>query len=80
MVRIDTLLDINGQDSLVYTVYDTTYTRAIEKSDTIYHDIYYKFEGYQIYQLADANVGAAELTDPSKALHRKRFLWSRKKL
>jgi hypothetical protein len=28
---------------------------------------YYKFEGYKIFQLANANVGASELTDPSKA-------------
>lgn len=67
VVRIDTLQSVSGTDSLVYNVYDTTFTRAIEKSDTIYYDNEYVFEGYQIYQLVDANVGAAELTDNSKA-------------
>jgi len=32
-----------------------------------YGDLYYHFEGYQIYQLKDATVSAAELEDATKA-------------
>ena len=66
-VHIDTLSDIHGMDSLVYHVFDTIVTRAIEINDTITYDRYFRFEGYQIYQLLDASVGAAELDDNTKA-------------
>ena len=31
------------------------------------YDIYYRFEGYQIYQLKDANCSVADIEDPTKA-------------
>ncbi|NVN95099.1 MAG: T9SS C-terminal target domain-containing protein [Bacteroidetes bacterium] len=46
---------------------DTTIHTTITKNDTILNDRYYKFEGYQIYQLADATVSIADLADLSKA-------------
>ena len=39
----------------------------IEGNDTIFFDRYFRFEGYQIYQLADAEVSVDQLTDESKA-------------
>ncbi len=66
VVTVDTLQGLSG-DSLVYNVYDTVIEVAVTISDTIPYDNEYVFEGYQVYQLVDANVGAAELTDNSKA-------------
>ncbi len=50
-----------------YSEYDPN----IPNPDNLPHDrrndSIYRFEGYQIYQLKDASVGASELSDPSKA-------------
>lgn len=38
-----------------------------ENGDIHDYDIYYRFEGYQIYQLKDANCSVADIDDPTKA-------------
>ena len=43
-----------------------TVTQHEEKIETIY-DRYYRFEGYKVYQLANAEVGADELSNTDKA-------------
>ena len=67
---------IDGGDSLSCR-YDTAiYHIANEKFDTVWYKNddkkincrKYRFEGYQIYQLADNTVKAGELSDPTKAL------------
>ena len=46
---------------------DTTILEYVE-ADTVYHyDNRYRFEGYQIYQVADENVSVAEIRDNAKA-------------
>jgi hypothetical protein len=46
---------------------DTSIHTIITKRDTILNDRFYKFEGYQIYQLADATVSVSDIGDLSKA-------------
>ena len=38
-----------------------------EKGESHAYDIFYRFEGYQIYQLKDANCSIADIDDPTKA-------------
>ena len=38
-----------------------------ERGESHAYDIYYRFEGYQIYQLKDANCSIADIDDPTKA-------------
>ena len=70
---IDTVPDMYGRDSIVYRL-DTIHVQlASNKFDTIKYDRpgndlrYYRFEGYQVYQLVNAEVGADELGDVTKA-------------
>jgi hypothetical protein len=49
-------------DSTVIVGVDTTY-----KHKKLRYDSIYRFEGYQIFQLASASVSASSLTDPSQA-------------
>ena len=61
LTKRDTIwhLDING---------DSIYQVDEEYTDSVYvYDRYYRFEGYQVYQLANAEVGADELNNNDKA-------------
>ncbi len=60
------LQDINGNDSIAYR--DTVIYTMKAIRDTVYFDRYYRFEGYQIYQLANESVTAEDLSDASKAI------------
>ena len=47
---------------------DSIYQVAEEYKDSVYvYDRYYRFEGYKVYQLANAEVGADELNNNDKA-------------
>ncbi len=46
---------------------DTSIHQIITRIDTIKYDRYYKFEGYQIYQLRDATVSVGDIEDLDKA-------------
>jgi len=46
---------------------DTIITQIVKRTDTIVYDRYYKFEGYQIYQLRDATVSIADIENLDKA-------------
>ena len=50
-------------------VADTVFYSTIEQFDNteIFYDRYYRFEGYKVYQLANAEVGADELYNTDKA-------------
>ncbi len=68
VVGVDTIWDAaTGTYTLDYIVKDSNITIAIATSDTIKYNDHYVFEGYQVYQLVDGTVGAAELRDNSKA-------------
>ena len=54
-------------DTITSQTGDTSIHTIITKSDTLLNDRYYKFEGYQIYQLSDATVSIADIGDLSKA-------------
>ena len=61
---IDTVIFFT-KDTVIYfggdtTVFSTTF-------DTIFYDRYYRFEGYQIFQVAGPEVGANDLDNPSLA-------------
>jgi hypothetical protein len=62
-------IDVNTiiKDTVTYSGGDTTIHTTITTYDTIHNDRYYKFEGYQIYQLADATVSIADITNLAKA-------------
>ncbi len=67
-VPFDTLKTWDGKDSLILYAKDSmTITFGATKMDTIEYDQYYRFEGYQIYQLVNSSVGADELSDQTKA-------------
>ena len=55
------------KDTITFQNGDTTIVTSITKQDTIQNDRYYKFEGYQIFQLADATVSIADITNLAKA-------------
>ncbi len=55
------------KDSVTSGSGDTTTHIIITRYDTIPNDRYYKFEGYQIFQLKDNTVSIADITDDSKA-------------
>ncbi|NLJ81950.1 MAG: T9SS type A sorting domain-containing protein [Bacteroidales bacterium] len=59
-------------DSSVFTVdyRDTVMYLTVAKvtDDTMYYDRYYRFEGYQIFQLADETVTADQVNDITKAV------------
>ena len=59
-------------DSTVFTVNYTDSVIHIETAkvthDTVYYDRYYRFEGYQVFQLADATVTADQVNDITKAV------------
>jgi hypothetical protein len=57
-IKTDTTISQSG---------DTTYHMIITKTDTIEFDRFYKFEGYQIYQLRDATVSIADIENLDKA-------------
>lgn len=68
---LETLTDRFGNDSIVIQGYDTV-GRYIQGYDTLpdpneEYNRYYRFEGYQIYQLVNASVSSAELNETSKA-------------
>ena len=63
----DTLPDRDGLDSLVYCEDSALYTLSFDITDTIWQDQKYRFEGYQVFQLADPTVKAGELFDITKA-------------
>ncbi len=46
---------------------DTTFVCSVQTSEETFYDRYYRFEGYKVYQLANAEVGADELDNTSKA-------------
>ena len=48
-----------------YMEEDVTITAL--NNDTTHYDPYYRFQGYQIYQLRDANVSISDIRDPDKA-------------
>ncbi|MBP5396526.1 MAG: T9SS type A sorting domain-containing protein, partial [Bacteroidales bacterium] len=50
------------------TYKDTTIYRSKQVNDTVFFDRNYRFEGYQIYQLANESVTAEDLSDASKAI------------
>lgn len=56
-----------GTDSIYCHLDSTKLTLAYTIYDTTWYDQYYRFEGYQVYQLADPTVGPADLSDESKA-------------
>lgn len=60
-----TELDVRiNEDRIVSSPPDSA---GVIKIDTIQNDRYYKFEGYQIYQLSDATVSIADIENLSKA-------------
>ena len=65
----DTLKGSDGNDSLANFRMDTIKVQVYERHapDTIWHDRKYRFEGYQVFQLADPTVKAGELFDVTKA-------------
>ncbi|MDR0603684.1 MAG: hypothetical protein LBG80_05195, partial [Bacteroidales bacterium] len=70
-IKFDTVVRTStGQrDSIVSIIAgDSTYEKlAITKYDTIPYEQSYVFEGYQVFQLVNENVGPDELSDVSKA-------------
>ena len=52
---------IGGVDTVLYQL------KYHDSTIITYYDRYYRFEGYKVYQLASAEVGADELSDNSKA-------------
>lgn len=61
-VRIPRSYDITSQ------VVDSVTFRVVTRKDkTINYDQYYKFEGYQIFQLKDASVSVSDIYDEDKA-------------
>lgn len=60
---------INGYDTIYAQVgcVDTTFTCYKESTEETFYDRYYRFEGYKVYQLASAEVGADELDNNDKA-------------
>ena len=61
LVRKDTTWYISNQGDSIYQVEE-------EYKDSVYvYDRYYRFEGYKVYQLANAEVGADELNNNDKA-------------
>jgi len=50
-----------------YSEYDPNIPNPDNLPHNKRNDSIYRFEGYQIFQLKDASVGASELSDPSKA-------------
>ena len=70
--HISVLVDNQGNpilDSLGnYMLGDSVFQVVEEYKDTTYvYDRYYRFEGYKVYQLANAEVGADELNNNDKA-------------
>ncbi|MCX6233032.1 MAG: T9SS C-terminal target domain-containing protein [Bacteroidetes bacterium] len=55
------------KDTTIITAHGDTVNTTIPVTTTSLNDRYYKFEGYQIYQVADATVSVSEITDLSKA-------------
>ncbi|MBP7102871.1 MAG: hypothetical protein KBA86_06430 [Bacteroidales bacterium] len=53
---------LNCRDSLIFI------TTAVTSNDTVYYDRYYRFEGYQIFQLANETVTADQVNDITKAV------------
>ncbi len=69
---LDTIPNMSGIDSIIFVKGYDTIVRSIQGYDTLpapdeEYDRYYRFEGYQVYQLVNASVSQSELTDPSKA-------------
>lgn len=62
VITTDTL----GKSDTTYK--DTTIYTTKQVADTIFFDRNYRFEGYQIYQLANESVTAEDLNDASKAV------------
>ena len=60
-VKKDTVMEITPHGDTVYIPHEEE-----TKVETIY-DRYYRFEGYKVYQLASAEVGADELSNSDKA-------------
>ena len=61
LIRKDTTWYISNQGDSIYQVEE-------EYKDSVYvYDRYYRFEGYKVYQLANAEVGADELNNNDKA-------------
>ena len=60
-VKKDTVMQITPHGDTVYVAHETE-----TKTETFY-DRYYRFEGYKVYQLANAEVGADELSNTDKA-------------
>ena len=60
-VHKDTVMEITPHGDTVYIPHEEE-----TKVETIY-DRYYRFEGYKVYQLANAEVGADELSNTDKA-------------
>ena len=52
---------VDGHDTILYNI-------VMENKETeTFYDRYYRFEGYKVYQLANAEVGSDELSDNNKA-------------
>lgn len=56
-------------NSITNYIYDTLTGQYIQQivNDTIHYDRYFRFEGYQIYQLANADVDISEIKNPDKS-------------
>ena len=61
LVKKDTIWHINAEGDSIYQI-DEEY-----KDSTYVYDRYYRFEGYKVYQVANAEVGADELSNNDKA-------------
>ncbi|MDD2687058.1 MAG: hypothetical protein PHI54_01210 [Bacteroidales bacterium] len=72
IIVCDTIYPDPNDSSIVnYTNCRDTFihiTTAETFNDTVFYDRYYRFEGYQIYQLANATVTADQINDITKAV------------
>ena len=61
IISKDTIWHISSDGDSIYQIHEES------KDSTYIYDRYYRFEGYKVYQLANAEVGADELSNNDKA-------------
>jgi len=67
------IVNIDGIETVIYYTKDTVIRFGGDTTvfsttfDTVFYDRYYRFEGYQIFQVAGPDVGANDLDNPSLA-------------
>ena len=61
-IKVPVIVITDSGDTITFGGDTTIYKLAY---DTIHYDQYYRFEGYQIYQVTDPGVGANDLENPS---------------